>query len=77
MDYDVIVAGAGPGGSTAAYELACRGIRVGLFEQKRLPRHKPCGGCLALKIDQILEADFHPLVEENSLRRNLYLRGAG
>lgn len=64
MDYDVIVVGAGPGGSTAAYELARRGVKVGLFEQKPLPRYKPCGGCLSLKIDHILEPDFHPLVEK-------------
>ncbi len=31
VDYDVIVAGAGPGGSTVAYELARRGVRVGIF----------------------------------------------
>ncbi|MFQ5829572.1 MAG: geranylgeranyl reductase family protein [Candidatus Methylomirabilia bacterium] len=64
MDYDVIVVGAGPGGSTAAYELAHRGVKVGLFERKRLPRYKPCGGCLSLKIDRILAPDFHPLVEQ-------------
>ncbi|MFQ5846526.1 MAG: geranylgeranyl reductase family protein [Candidatus Methylomirabilales bacterium] len=64
MEYDVIVVGAGPGGATAACELARRGVKVGLFEQKLLPRYKPCGGCLSLKIDQILEPDFHPLVEK-------------
>jgi len=64
VDYDVIVAGAGPGGSTVAYELACRGIRVGVFEKQRLPRSKPCGGCLSLKIDRILAPDFHPLIEQ-------------
>ncbi len=64
MDYDVIVVGAGPGGSTAAYELARRGVKVGLFEQKGLPRYKPCGGCLSLKIDHILDPDFHPLAEK-------------
>ena len=63
VDYGVIVVGAGPGGSTAAYELARRGVKVRLCEQKGLPRYKPCGGCLSLKIDQIIEADFHPLVE--------------
>jgi len=63
MHYDVIVVGAGPGGATAAYELARRGLRVALFEQKALPRYKPCGGCLSLKIDRILELDFRPVVE--------------
>lgn len=64
MGYDVIVVGGGPGGSTAAYELARRGMKVGLFEQKRLPRYKACGGCLSLKIDHILESDFHLLMEK-------------
>ncbi|MEZ4588287.1 MAG: geranylgeranyl reductase family protein [Gemmatimonadales bacterium] len=63
MDADVIVVGAGPAGASAAYELARRGVRVILIEQKRLPRYKPCGGCLSLKIDTILEDDFHPLIE--------------
>lgn len=62
--HDVIVVGAGPGGSTAAYELANRGASVLQFEQNRLPRYKPCGGCLSLKIDHVLEPDFHPLVEK-------------
>jgi len=62
-DYDCIVVGAGPGGSTAAYELARQGVRVGLFEKQSLPRTKPCGGCLSLKIDRILPPDFHPLIE--------------
>jgi len=63
-DYDAIVVGAGPAGASAALELARRGARVGLFEQYQLPRYKPCGGCLSLKIDRILEPDFHSVVEK-------------
>ena len=42
-DYDVIIAGAGPAGSSAAIHLAASGLRVLLVEQKKFPRPKLCG----------------------------------
>ena len=42
-DYDVIIAGAGPAGSSAAIHLATNGLRVLLVEQKKFPRAKLCG----------------------------------
>ncbi|MGZ8846909.1 MAG: NAD(P)/FAD-dependent oxidoreductase [Pyrinomonadaceae bacterium] len=42
-DYDVIIAGGGPAGSSAAIHLALRGARVLLAEQKTFPRPKLCG----------------------------------
>ncbi len=44
--YDVIVAGAGPGGASAAYYLAKAGIKTALVDQDTFPRYKPCGGGL-------------------------------
>lgn len=41
--YDLIVAGAGPGGSSAAITAARMGARVLLLEQGHFPRHKVCG----------------------------------
>lgn len=41
--YDVIIAGAGPAGSSAAIHLATRGLSVLLVEQKKFPRPKLCG----------------------------------
>jgi geranylgeranyl reductase family protein len=38
------VVGGGPAGSLAAMTLARRGLRVVLFDKKRFPRDKPCGG---------------------------------
>ena len=43
FDYDVIVAGGGPAGSSAAIHLAMAGARVLLVEQKKFPRAKLCG----------------------------------
>ncbi|MGW4891613.1 geranylgeranyl reductase family protein [Kitasatospora sp. NPDC004240] len=40
---DVIVVGAGPAGSTAAYHLACGGLDVLLLEKSSFPREKVCG----------------------------------
>ena len=40
---DVIVVGAGPGGSAAAYHMARHGLRVLLLEKTTFPREKVCG----------------------------------
>lgn len=41
--YEVIIAGAGPAGSSAAIHLATHGLSVLLVEQKKFPRPKLCG----------------------------------
>ena len=41
--YDVIIAGAGPAGSSLAIRLATAGLSVLLVEQKKFPREKLCG----------------------------------
>jgi len=41
--YDVIIAGGGPAGSSAAISLACAGATVLLVEEKKFPRAKLCG----------------------------------
>jgi geranylgeranyl reductase family protein len=58
--YDVIVVGAGPAGSTAAYTLATGagrgpGRRVALLEKARFPRDKYCGDAWCAPALEILE----------------------
>lgn len=43
MNYDAIIIGAGPAGSTAAIKLAQSGYRILLLEKSRFPREKLCG----------------------------------
>lgn len=49
-DADVIVAGAGPAGATAALRLARAGVRVLMVERYPLPRQKPCGGGISTRV---------------------------
>jgi len=42
-EWDVIIAGAGPAGATAAYHLAAQGWRVLALDRERFPRDKVCG----------------------------------
>ncbi|MDO8614442.1 MAG: geranylgeranyl reductase family protein [Dehalococcoidia bacterium] len=63
MTYDVIVAGAGPAGSTAARLLAGRGASVLLLERHAFPRDKPCGGGVTLRAAAAQDLDLSPVVE--------------
>lgn len=47
--FDVIVVGAGPGGSAAAHALTALGLKVALVEKKTFPREKLCGGLLSAR----------------------------
>lgn len=47
MDYDVVIAGGGPGGSTAAYHLARGGAKVLVLDKEHFPREKVCGDGIA------------------------------
>ncbi len=67
-DYDLIVVGAGPAGSTAARVAAEGGLRVGIFEGAAFPREKLCGGFVSARAlaaigvpipDRVIERRIH------------------
>ncbi|MCK9203854.1 MAG: geranylgeranyl reductase family protein [Bacteroidales bacterium] len=62
-DADVIIAGAGPAGSLAAYELAIHGVRVLILEKSSFPRYKVCGAGLTHKIIREIPFDISPVIE--------------
>lgn len=55
QNFDAIIAGAGPAGSSAAIHLARRGLRVLLVEQKKFPRPKLCGEFISPECRQHFE----------------------
>jgi geranylgeranyl reductase family protein len=60
---DVLVVGAGPAGSSAAYRLADAGASVMLVDRARFPRDKPCGGGLTGRAVRELPCDVSAVVE--------------
>ena len=54
VESDVIIVGAGPGGSTAARYLANRGLTVSLIDKATFPRDKVCGDGLTPRCTRAL-----------------------
>jgi menaquinone-9 beta-reductase len=76
---DVIVVGAGPGGSATAYHLARHGVRVLLLEKTTFPREKVCGdGLTPRAVKQLIKLGVDTSPEAGWLHnRGLRVIGGG
>ena len=77
QDADVIVVGAGPAGSAAAFYLAQAGLSVLLLEKTAFPREKVCGDGLTPRAVKCLIKMGVPIREEDGWIRNKGLRIIG
>jgi geranylgeranyl reductase family protein len=73
--YDVIISGAGPAGSLAAYHLAAAGRKVLLLDKARFPRRKVCGGGLTEHGLRQIPFDISPLIHQTITWGYLGFRG--
>ncbi|MFW9918107.1 MAG: geranylgeranyl reductase family protein [Candidatus Thorarchaeota archaeon] len=55
VEYDVIIVGGGPAGSTAARRAALSGLSVLLLDKNEFPRNKPCAGGARFFVGELLD----------------------
>lgn len=69
FEYDVIIVGGGPSGSTAGYILSSDSLDVLIIDKFKFPREKLCGGLLSKKavkiFKKIYKEDVNYLKEKN------------
>jgi geranylgeranyl reductase family protein len=65
---DVVIAGAGPSGATAAYYCAKAGLDTVLMDKNQFPRQKPCGGglCPHIKRFEFIDQKFFSVPSSTS-----------
>jgi geranylgeranyl reductase family protein len=63
-DFDVVVVGGGPAGSTLARGLARRGVRVALLDQAAFPRYKSCAGGIPERTRALLDFPIDEVIED-------------
>ncbi len=62
-NFDVIIAGAGPAGSSAALLLSQKGVKILVIDKAKLPRYKTCGGGVVGRTPQFLPLDYSEVAE--------------
>lgn len=77
MNYDVIISGAGPSGSTLAYLLAKAGLGVLVLEKEFFPRDKPCGGGVTHKTASLFDFPWQGAIEDTVYTMVFNFRGKG
>lgn len=65
-EFDVIIVGAGPAGSSAAYHLARAGLKVAMVDKSNLPRYKSCGGGIIARSNKYIPYDYGEVVQNYS-----------
>lgn len=75
-EFDCIVVGGGPAGSTAARELAAAGARTLVVDRAEFPRYKACGGGIPLRTERLLPFPIDAVVEDSVSLLQVSHRGA-
>jgi geranylgeranyl reductase family protein len=71
-DFNVIIVGGGPAGSTAARRMAQKGLNVLVIDKENFPRVKPCAGGVIELVRQTLDFSIDDVVQREVYGHHLF-----
>jgi len=67
-DFDLLIVGGGPAGSTLAYGLRDTGLRIAILDKQPFPRQKVCAGWVTPEVMRLLDIDLDDYAKDNVLQ---------
>ncbi len=71
-DYDVIIVGGGPAGSTTARRASQEGLSVLLLDKETFPRLKPCAGGINQPVEDSLDFSIDKVIQRRMYGQTLF-----
>ncbi|MHA1909086.1 MAG: geranylgeranyl reductase family protein [Candidatus Thorarchaeota archaeon] len=71
-DYDIIVVGGGPAGSTAARRAVQQGLSVLLLDKEVFPRVKPCAGGFTDHVENALDFSMEEVIQRRAYGQRIF-----
>ena len=69
QEYDILIVGGGPSGSTLAYDLKNTGLTVAVLDKQSFPRQKICAGWVTPEVMRMLNIDLDDYAKNNILQK--------
>lgn len=69
QNYDVLIIGGGPAGSTLAYSLKNSGLKIAILDKSSFPRQKICAGWVTPEVMRVLNIDLDDYAKSRVLQK--------
>ncbi|MEH6589021.1 MAG: NAD(P)/FAD-dependent oxidoreductase [Halioglobus sp.] len=67
-EFDILIVGGGPAGSSLAYRLKDSGLRVAILDQRAFPRQKVCAGWVTPEVMRLLDINLEDYARDRVLQ---------